>query len=124
MVRPVLLMLCFPFCLVAQISPHKYFIHFTDKNNSAFSVSNPSAFLSDRSIMRRTNQNIAVTEQDLPVNKNYIDSVSSTGAIVLTRSKWFNGVTVQCDSATLNSILSLPFVANSKQVYRLSPPRE
>ncbi len=96
----------------------KYFIQFTDKNNSPFSISNPSAFLTQRALDRRVAQGILIDSTDIPVNQNYIDSVISKGAHVLTRSKWFNGVTIDADSATLQAVLALPFVQQSTQVHR------
>ena len=56
----------------------RYMVFFTDKAESAFSVDNPSAFLSERSIQRRTRQNIAVIEEDLPVNASYVEMVAQT----------------------------------------------
>ena len=102
---------------------NKYFIQLTDKNNSTFSISNPIQFLSQRAIDRRVRQNIAITQEDLPVNQSYVDSIVAKGAIVLTRSKWFNGITIQCDSSTLNSVLTLPFVASDRRVFRIGNPR-
>jgi serine protease AprX len=99
----------------------KYFIQFTDKNNSPYSVSNPSAFLTQRAIDRRNAQGISIDLTDIPVNQNYIDSVISKGANVLTRSKWFNGVTIEADVPTLQAVLALPFVIQSIQVHRDAP---
>ncbi len=104
-----------PFYCSAQ---SKYFIRFTDKSNSPFSISNPSAFLTQRALDRRAAQGILIDSTDLPVNQNYIDSVISKGALVWTRSKWFNGVTIEADSATLEAVLTLPFVQQSTQVHR------
>jgi len=104
--------------LFCSAQTHKYFIQFTDKNNSAYSVSNPSAFLTARAINRRAAQGIAIDTNDLPVNQNYIDSVINKGAAVLTRSKWFNGVTIEADLATLQDVLTLPFVQQSTQLNR------
>lgn len=107
-------------CLAtAQSSRHVVF--FTDKNNSPYSISNPSGFLSAASINRRAFQNIPVTTQDLPVNPNYVSTVASTGATILNRSKWFNSVTVEVTSTSiLNAILALPFVSGSANVGRYS----
>jgi len=112
-----------PLLTNGQSSRHVVF--FTDKNNSPFSVSNPSAFLSQASITRRINQNITVTTQDLPVNPSYISSLASTGATILNKSKWFNSVTVEISSPSiLSSILSLPFVSGSANVGRYSSSGE
>jgi serine protease AprX len=97
-------------CLVAQQSVF-YFIPFTDKSNSNFSIQNPSAFLSQASIMRRLNQNIEITESDLPVNKWYIDSIKSTSVQYLYATKWLNGVVIKTDdSLAMVKIKSFPFV--------------
>ncbi|MCX6291884.1 MAG: S8 family serine peptidase [Bacteroidetes bacterium] len=106
-----------PFFSSAQTS--KYFIQFTDKNNSPYSVSSPSAFLSSRAIARRASHGIAVQPNDLPVNQNYIDSVVAKGAVIRTRSKWFNGVTIEADTNTLHAVTALPFVQQSTKVFRV-----
>ena len=107
------------FSSFAQLSNFRYFIRFTDKNNSPYSIGNPSAYLSARAIQRRTNQNIAIDNLDLPVNPQYIDSLIAHGATTFNKSKWFNGVTVSVpDSATLNAVLSLPFVQNVSHVWK------
>jgi len=83
-----------------------YWVAFTDKNNTTFSLSNPKTYLSDRSIQRRIKQNIPIDSLDLPVNKNYIDSVLSIGAEFIHSSKWLNGVTVYSDLENFESKLN------------------
>ncbi len=111
-----LLILCLPILTSGQT--HKFFIRFTDKDQTPYSISNPHQFLSKRSIDRRQKQNVAVTWQDLPVDPAYINGVSSLGATVYTRSKWFNGITVECDSNVLLQILQLPYVQSATDVFR------
>ncbi len=113
----IIALLAFVF-LAIESQAQKFFIQFTDKNNSIYSINTPTAFLAPRAIQRRSNQGIAITTEDLPVNQNYIDSVVAKGAVVFTRSKWFNGITVQCDSTVLAQIQTLPFVYNSVKVTR------
>ena len=85
-----------------QINAQNYFwIGFTDKNNSEYSLDQPEMYLSERAIQRRINQNIALDSLDLPVNQNYIDSVLTLNVALVHASKWLNGITVRCDSATL-----------------------
>lgn len=96
---------------IAQVSPSKYIIFFTDKSGSPFSVSSPSEFLSQRAIDRRTKQNIPVVENDLPVNPSYISSVTNTGVKFLNKSKWLNSVTIYApDTSVLAQIRSFSFV--------------
>lgn len=91
-------------------SQNQYLVLFKDKANSTYSVSRPKEFLSDRSIKRRTNQNIAVTERDLPPNLSYLAEIAKTGAKVLYKSRWINGALIQTDALTLDKILKLTFV--------------
>ena len=95
----------------AQVAPNKYFIQFTDKNNSPYSLSHPEEFLTARAIARRQAHDIPIVENDLPVNQSYVQKVASYGVKILTRSRWMNGVTIySADSAAIDSIENLPFV--------------
>ncbi|MCX6248974.1 MAG: S8 family peptidase [Bacteroidetes bacterium] len=97
--------------------PQKYFVAFTDKNGTPYSINNPQAFLTQRAIDRRAAQGIAVVEEDLPVNPAYVNAVAATGVQVFTVSKWFNGVTIRVvDTAVLASIRALPYVQNILRV--------
>jgi serine protease AprX len=97
-----------------QTAPKRYYIEFTDKNNNSYSLSDPGAFLSEKALSRRNNQNISLSENDLPVTRAYIDSIIATGARVLNVSKWFNAVTVAADSdAILHKIAQFSFVKKS-----------
>lgn len=112
----------------AQTSPDTYWVSFTDKASTPYSLDAPEEFLSPRAMQRRLTQGIAYDESDLPVDPAYVAALEAiSGADVLNRSKWFNGVTVrvQGDDA-LAAIHDLPFVAavrasgaRSHQVARL-----
>ncbi len=100
---------------MAQNTPTCYRISLSDKNNSPYSISNPSVFLSQRALDKRARFNIAITEQDFPVNPQYIQQIKAIDANiqVLCTSKWMNTVTVYCPDSTKPAILSaLPFVTN------------
>lgn len=110
------LLLC-SFTLTKTQAQTKYWVKFTDKNGSSYSTSNPSAFLSAKSIARRTNQGIAVDITDLPVNQSYINQVNATGATVFQRSKWMNAAIVVVTNTTqLTAINNLTCVASTKPV--------
>jgi hypothetical protein len=88
-----------------------YWIGFTDKNNTNFSLSTPGNYLSERAIQRRVKQNIAIDSLDLPVNSDYILDVIKIGAKHLHSSKWLNGITVKAETDSFDiSVLKLPFV--------------
>jgi hypothetical protein len=88
----------------------KYFIRFTDKNNSPYAVSRPTEFLSQRAIDRRVQQRIAVTVRDLPPNPAYVQAVRRAGARVWYTSRWMNGALVEADEAALGRLRGFPFV--------------
>ncbi len=96
----------------------KYIIYFKDKNNSPYSLSDPTAYLSAKAIQRRAQQQILITANDLPVNPFYIDSIILKGAQVIHALKWSNSVVVSASAAQLTSIASLPFVSNYKNIAR------
>lgn len=96
----------------------KYLVRFTDKTNPAFSLSDPSAFLSQRAIDRRTLYAIPLDSTDLPVNPAYLDSLRSIpGVTVLNASKWLNQVSVQVANAgARNRIAQFPFVMTASPI--------
>ena len=88
-----------------------YWVAFTDKNNSAYSIAHPEEFLSERAIQRRINQNISIDSLDLPVNSAYINQVLELGAEFVHSSKWLNGITVKCNIDSFeHKVLQFPFV--------------
>ncbi|MDX8340670.1 S8 family serine peptidase [Draconibacterium sp. IB214405] len=106
-----ILLLCTLLMGLQQINAQNYFwIGFTDKNNSEYSLDNPSVYLSERAIERRINQNIPIDSLDLPVNQNYIDSVLTLNVELVHASKWLNGITVSCDSTNLADSLTWDFI--------------
>jgi serine protease AprX len=90
----------------------KHVIFFTDKNETTYSLSQPTAYLSIRAIARRTKYNVAVDSTDLPVAEKYVDSVRLAGSVtILGRLRWMNAVIIQTnDAAALNKIITFPFV--------------
>ncbi len=98
----------------AQIAPYCYYIQFTDKNNSPYSIEHPEEFLTQRALERRQAQNIAIAENDIPVNPQYVQGVAATGAQIINTTRWLNGVTVYtADTSVLAAIRALPYVKNT-----------
>ena len=103
-------------CLYSQIYPDKYFIAFTDKNNSPYSIENPQEYLSARAIERRSRYNIPIDIHDLPVNPQYIEAVADIGVQVINPTKWLNGITIYTnDPSLLSEIEALPFVKSVRK---------
>ena len=96
----------------AQVAPSIYWVQFTDKANSPYSIDNPEAYLSPRALQRRANLGIAIDEYDIPVNPQYLQAVANGGAELLNPSKWLNGVTVHVtDPSVIDAINELAFVS-------------
>lgn len=88
----------------------KYFIYFKDKSNTEFKISEPTKYLSQRSITRRIAQNISIIPRDFPVNKTYVAELKKTGAKVIYTSKWMNAALIEANASQLTTIKLLSFV--------------
>ena len=88
-----------------------YWVEFSDKRNSPYSLDSPENFLSQRALERREKQNIPIDSLDLPVNPSYIGQVLRPGVTFVHSSKWLNGITVRSQISTFaEDVLQLPFV--------------
>ena len=103
--------------LLANAQTNRYFIEFTDKNNSPYSLSRPNEFLSQRSIDRRDKQNIPLLIKDLPVNPAYVAGLKSTGAILWYTSRWMNGALIEATPENFEKVKALPFVKKDPKTY-------
>lgn len=109
--------------LFAQ-SPAKYWVAFTDKKGTPYSMDKPEAFLSPRAIELRRVHGIAIDERDLPVNPDYVRQVLAldTAARCFTTSKWLNGMTVYALRDDMKEAIErLPFVDS---VQRTDVPKD
>lgn len=93
-----------------QAQVNRYVVTFKDKENSGFSVAEPQSFLSERALLRREKQGIAVTAADLPVSPAYVEQLKASGVEVYHTSRWMNLALVQCNASKLLDIDKLPFV--------------
>lgn len=99
-----------------SIAQDRYMVFFKDKANSSFSINNPEAFLSPRSLARRAKNNVQPSEEDLPVNQSYIDQVAGFGAEIYFSTKWMNGVLVQMEQRLVADITALAIVDHVEYV--------
>ena len=107
-----LLLGCFLACTTVfsqSVYEYNYWIYFTDKTDSPYTINEPTQFLSERAIERRVRQNILLTEEDLPVNPAYISAVqnSSTQLNFLHTSRWFNAMAISFTD-TVDLINTIP----------------
>lgn len=96
-----------------EINYYKYFVRFTDKKGSPYSIQKPEEYLSQRALDRRKSAGIKIDETDLPVNPQYVAAITKNGISKLNTSKWLNGVSIQLlDTSSVAEIRKLPFVLN------------
>ncbi|WP_051313626.1 S8 family serine peptidase [Sporocytophaga myxococcoides] len=91
-----------------------YFVTFTDKSASDYSLNAPEEFLSAKAIARRKVQDIQIQEEDLPVNKNYLDSLNKLGITIKGSSRWQNGVIAETSQQVSEELSKKKFVKSVK----------
>ena len=88
-----------------------YLVYFSDKDNTPFSLDNPTAFLTQESVERREKQAYPLTALDLPVDPVYVDSLRLRTVEVKNTSRWFNAALIFADTTLVkDSVESLSFV--------------
>ena len=113
-----LFILCCCVVLFSKAQSTRHIVEFTDKKGTQFSLGNPSAYLSAKSIARRTKQKISIDSTDLPLSKTYLDSIAAVPNVVIrNQSKWLNQILIiTSDAAALAKINSFPFVKSVKAI--------
>lgn len=106
---------CFTFVLLfvftAMFSQEDAWIYFKDKPSLQSFLEKPVDMLTQRSLDRRTNQNIALNATDVPVEKNYISQIkSSAGITIMAKSKWLNALHIRGTQANIAALKSFSFV--------------
>ena len=97
-----------------------YRIYLTDKNDSPYSLTHPSRFLSRRSLDRRKRQHLDLDSTDLPVSPRYIRQIEKNEEVsVIGKSRWKNTLLVRVkDTTLLHTLDQLPFVQERKLVWQ------
>ena len=86
-------------------------VYFTNKPDATYYLANPLEMLSQRSLDRRTAQNIALNSTDVPISVSYINSVTNaTGITVKAKSKWLNALHVRGTIANIQNLENFTFV--------------
>jgi hypothetical protein len=84
---------------------YKFFVGFQDRKPGRYSLSRPAEFLSARAIERRRAQGIAITEDDFPVDADYLGKVQAAGVRLLYATRWFNGAVIETADSLLGENL-------------------
>ena len=120
----IITILAIALCTQAQNAPNCHRLYLIDKKDSPYSIDKPEQFLSPRAIEKRARFNIAITEEDLPVNPTYIQQILNIDSTIqiISQSKWTNTLVVYCPKGTVpDSVLNLRFVNYSKPVGHYQP---
>jgi serine protease AprX len=110
MIQRFIFLLLLSSCFTSHAQTYRYLILFKDKAQNTYSLNNPEAFLSSKSLERRRKNRITVTAQDLPVSTDYLTQIKTTGARILFPLKWINGVLISQKPSELKKTLALPCV--------------
>lgn len=113
-----LVALLIAFTGITQAQFTRYIVQFTDKKGTPYSLSAPSAYLSDKAIARRVKQHLTIDSTDLPVTPAYLDSIRKVPNVtILNISKWLNQVLIKTsDANALAKINAYSFVKKSNAV--------
>ena len=94
-------------------SQEEAWVYFNAKANEQNFYDNPTQMLSQRSLDRRTNQQIPLSFNDIPINEAFIARVNAVSGIkVMAKSKWLNAIHVRGAQDVINSLKSLDCVAS------------
>ncbi len=88
----------------------KVWVDLTDKGANRLMLSTPELFLSERSINRRMKRGDAINETDLPLWSPYLGEVERNGFRIISKSKWFNSITLSTNREGLVKLAEMPFV--------------
>lgn len=103
---------------LSSYSQDYYRIYFTDKGNHKLKFNNQlyKAILSDldkKAIERRKinlkTENI-IFEKDIPIYKNYLDSLENNGVTIHSKLKWYNYIVAEIDPIYKSKIENFSFV--------------
>ena len=93
-----------------EIADGVYWIYFTDKDGTAYSIAQPGDFLSERSVNRRALQGLAIDHLDRPVNPDYVQEIRDMGVEIRHVSRWLNGIAMMnLDAVSFQEVLDLSF---------------
>lgn len=86
-------------------------VYFNDKPSSATFLASPLTMLTQRSLDRRTAQNISLDITDVPLEQAYITQITNaTGITVMAKSKWLNALHIRGTQINIQALTGLPFV--------------
>lgn len=108
--KKITFILAIIFSLTAY-SQEDAWVYFNAKPNAQTFFDSPLSELSQRSLDRRTIQNIPLDIKDAPMHQPFIDQISALeGIVVLAKSKWFNALHIQGSEDAIRSLTVFSYV--------------
>ena len=110
--KKIFIIYTFIFSLQIVAQQEDAWIFLKDKPSSATFLASPLTMLSQRSLDRRTRQNIALDNKDIPLGASYYRQIkAASGITVLAKSKWLNAIHIQGAKADIDALkISFSFV--------------
>ncbi|MFB9110745.1 S8 family serine peptidase [Flavobacterium gyeonganense] len=94
-----------------MFSQEDAWVYFNAKPNAQTYFDTPTLMLSQRSLDRRSSQNIGLNFTDVPLEVTYVNQVkSSAGITVMAQSKWLNALHIRGSQVNINALKTLQFV--------------
>lgn len=115
-----LLLVHFPFVFSQNdTDSYKFRVYLKDKLNAHSDRTEPLSFLSQKALDRRESESVEIDSTDYPVSAIYKQKIENQGVDIVSQSKWFNTLVVQCiDSAKACEIANLYFVDSVQYVWK------
>ncbi len=115
-----LMILAFPLLLAGQYNDDLgyYWVSFTEKSDTAYTLENPLKYLSSKALERRIRHRIPINEQDLPVNRVFVQKLQEMGADIHSTSRWLNAATIVFEKEKIEEVKKLDFVSDVEYVGR------
>ena len=117
-VRKIFTILSVGFSFIAMAQTELVFVFFKDKPNKGAFYSNPLSELSQKSLDRRVNLGIALSDQDAPIETTYIANIQNLGFEVTDYSKWLNGVAVNATPDEIQTLAQQSYVDHVESFVR------
>ena len=117
-VRKIFTILSVSFSLIATAQTELVFVFFKDKPGKAAFYSNPLSELTQKSLDRRSNLGISLTDQDAPIEPTYIANIQNLGFTVTDYSKWLNGVAVNATASQIQTLSQQSYVDHVESFVR------
>jgi serine protease AprX len=101
---------------IPSVATHRYIVYFADKGNTSEAGFDIKDVLSPEAIANRKKNGIGFDRYDIPVNKQYLQTLEANSVAILSTSRWLNAAMVETELAPEQLHRSLPAIARITKV--------